>query len=280
MNDTYREKLQAALDGTDGVETDGIEGLSDAEMLTYLSRIADKSDEVRAFADNVWKQVKGMSADKTTDNQKFSAVDQGHYLIAETRKGEDPDAISLVMLDTVGQDDITVKTKESVPTVSKKVQESSDAGNGGFVEAADADIDDHVKFQLTGTMPENIANFKTYKYIFHDTLQPGLTFGEATVVVKIGNAVIDSSKYAVKVSDLGDDCSFEVAFADVKSAGPVLTKDSQVVVEYTATLTTDAQLKTANEVKLEFSSDPYFNGDGEEETSEAPLIPPLYLPIH
>ena len=96
----------------------------------------------------MWSQIRTLEADAISTDKAFSDMSQGYYLIAETEKGTDPDAISLVMLDTAGQDDIIVKAKEGVPTVSKEVQETSDDGEGAFGEAADADIGDHVKWRV------------------------------------------------------------------------------------------------------------------------------------
>lgn len=58
--------------------------------------------------------------------------------------------------------------------------------------AADYDIGDIVPFELTGTLPSNYADYKTYKYVFHDTLSEGLTYKEdAKVYVKNGDSEID-----------------------------------------------------------------------------------------
>ena len=266
VNEKYRAALQSALEDT-GADTDGVEGLSDQEILSYLSGLSgdDHAAAVRAFADKMWAQIRNMGADATATDKAFSDMSQGYYLIAETEKGSNPGAFSLVMLDTAGQNDITVKSKEGVPSVSKEVQESNDAGDSDWGEAADADVGDHVKFKLEGTMPANIDNYPSYKYVFHDDLSAGLTFDADSVKVTVDGTV--ASDYVVKTTDLDEGCDFEIAFNDIK-AGRTVTKDTKVVVEYTATLNSNAILKNENSVKLEFSADPYAGGEGE--TSETP----------
>lgn len=266
INEKYRAALQSALDGT-GADADNNGAISDQEILNYLSSLSgdDHAAAVRAFADKMWAQIRSLEADATATNKAFSDMSQGYYLIAETEKGDNPDAISLVMLDTAGQTDIKVKSKEGVPTVTKEVQESNDNGDGAFGEAADADIGDHVKFKLEGSMPANIDNFTSYKYIFHDDLSAGLTFDADSVKVTVDS--VAASDYTVKTTDLEEGCDFEIVFDNIK-AGRTVTKDTKVVVEYTATLNGSAVLKNENSVKLEFSADPYDSGEGK--TSETP----------
>lgn len=67
VNEKYRAALQSALEDT-GADTDGVEGLSDQEILSYLSGLSgdDHAAAVRAFADKMWAQIRGMSADAKT----------------------------------------------------------------------------------------------------------------------------------------------------------------------------------------------------------------------
>lgn len=78
------------------------------------------ADQTRSFADAVYAGIKDMTADFTSVGKIITADGQGYYLIAESAMAGDPDAKSLVMLDTAGQNNITVKSKESVPTLTKK----------------------------------------------------------------------------------------------------------------------------------------------------------------
>lgn len=247
MTDKYATAFEAVTGKTD--EADVIEYIQDLD-----------ADGARAFADSMFAQVKGMTADKTASGKTFSDVGQGYYLIVETKSAADPDSVSLVMLDTAGEEDLTVNTKEGVPTLEKKIVDG-----GADVDAADYAIGDTVSFKLTGSMPENIDSYKTYKYIFHDTLSGGLELKADTIRVTVDGTT--ASGFEVKTTGLDEGCSFEVAFTDIK-AGHNITKDTKVVVTYDAKLTKDAKMNNSNEAHLEFSNNPYSDGNGD--TSKTP----------
>jgi len=255
---TYRDILRSALnlDAT----------ADDAKIIDTIGKMDDNSADVQAFANSVYAQVKDkVNPDETAGRDKtFANVDQGYWLIVETETTGDNDAKSLVMLDTAGQEDITVESKESVPTLTKKVYED------GWKKNGDADIGDTVRFQLKGTMPENIASYKTYKYVFHDTLGAGYTFNADSVSVSVNGA--ETADYTLTTA-CADGCSFEVAmFFDVTNDH--ITAGTEVVVEYEAVLDgANVQYGSAgntNSAKLEFSNDPYASGEGDSTTTTPP----------
>lgn len=274
VNGTYRAALQAALPDTDA-DSDGFKDwdndkngvASDDEILSYLGSLNDNSDGIRSFADAVYAQVKDMTADETSNtNNKFSAVDQGYYLIVEKTTAADPDSRSLVMLDTAGQDNITVQSKEGVPVLTKQVQEVNDStGFIKFQDAADADINDNVKFSLTGNFPDNISSYTSYKYIIHDSLDTCLTLDESSIKVSMGGKELTKdTDYTVVTSGLDTGCTFEIRIADAvtvaRAHSITLTKSTAVNVEYAAKLTDSADLGNPgnrNVAHLEFSNDPY-----------------------
>lgn len=237
-------------------------GATEDEIIDYLEHLS--ADKTRKFADDIYARVKDMAADKTASGKTITGVDQGYYLIVETKKDGDSDTYSLVMLDTAGQNDITVATKEGTPTLEKKIVD-----NGKDVDAADYNIGDLVSFKLTGTMPDNIDGYKTYKYIMHDSLSAGLAFKAGSVKVAIDGTTITDG-FEVKTTGLDEGCSFEVAFTDIKT-GHTITKNTKVVVTYDAELTADADIGNPgnpNDAHLEYSSNP--NAGGEGETSVTP----------
>ena len=266
VNEKYRDVLQAATGKT-----------TDAEIIAHIGGMASDSEAIQSFADAVYAQITqaGLAADATTKNDKFEGVHQGYYLIAETKAGSDGDTYSLVMLNTAGQDEITIDTKENTPSLDKKVQEKNDStgDTSGWQDGADYDIGDHVPFQLTGTVSNKYDSYKTYYYAFHDKMSAGLTFDEGSVVVKVDGTVIDASNYTV-VYPATDGCTFDVIFTDLKQiTGATVTKDSKITVEFTATLNDKAVIGAPgnpNEAKLEYSNNPYDNGEGKPETGETP----------
>lgn len=241
------------------------------DILEYIAGL--DAAGTRTFADAVYARIKNEAADATTKNDKFENVDQGYYLIVETKTGNTQDSYSLVMLDTAGKDTVTVKTKESTPELVKKVQEKNDStgSTSDWQDGADYDVNDEVPFQLTGTVSSLYDNYEKYYYAFHDTMSAGLTFDADSVVVKIGETTLDKSKYHVVTEGLTDGCTFEVRIDDLKTVGA--TANSKITVDYKATLNGKAVIGSAgnpNTAKLEYSNNPY--GDGTGTTPEDKVI--------
>lgn len=257
---TVNSKYEAVLKEVTGKSTG-------AEIVKYLDSIKNKAADVREFADKVYAKVKDMPAEYTTTSGTFADVDQGYYLIAQTKVGT-KEAYSLVMLGTAGKKALKVTPKTSVPTFEKKIKEKNDSTGQetGWQDASDYDIGDDVPFKLTGTVSDKYDNYKTYYYAFHDDMDDTLEFNAASVVVKINGTVIDKSKYDVNTATK-DGCTFEVVFNDLKTVSP--EKPENVTVEYTAKLKDAAHLGSEgnfNKGKLEFNNNPYYEGEGKPET--------------
>lgn len=238
-----------------------------AEIVKYLDGIKDNATAVREFADKVYAKVKTMDVDYTAANGVFAEVDQGYYLIAQTKIGTN-EAYSLVMLGTAGKNNLTITPKTGVPTFEKKIKEKNDSTGveSGWQDASDYDIGDKVPFKLTGTVSDKYGNYKTYYYAFHDKMDDTLEFNADSVVVKIDGKEVAKEKYTLNTKTT-DGCTFEVVFNDLKTVSP--TKPENVTVEYTATLKDSAKLGSVgnfNKGKLEFNNNPYYEGEGKPET--------------
>lgn len=241
------------------------EKTTDAEVIESISKM--DATAVRTFADSVYQELTkvNLEAEATSTDSVFT-VPQGYYLIAEKTLGNKQDTYSLVMLDTLGNNSITINTKESTPTLEKKIKEKNDSTGieTKWQDGADYDLGDVIPFKLTGTVSSRIANYKTYYYAFHDKMSAGLTFNDDSVTVTIDGTKIDKSKYSVKTEGLTDNCTFEVVFDDLKKAGVALTGESEVIVEYNATLNESAVLGSVgnpNDAKLEYNNNPYYDGN-------------------
>lgn len=261
VNSKYEAKLQEVTGKTSG-----------AEIVQYLDGIKNKAADVREFADKVYAKVKTMEVDYTATNGSFKSVDQGYYLIAQTKIGTN-EAYSLVMLGTAGKKKLTVIPKTGVPTFEKKIKEKNDSTGveSDWQDASDYDIRDKVPFQLKGTVSDKYDNYRTYYYAFHDKMDDTLQFNDDSVVVKIDGKEIDRSRYTLNTTT-SDDCTFEVVFNNLKEVSS--KKPKKVIVEYTATLKDNAKLGSEgnfNKGKLEFNNNPYYEGQGKpEKTGETP----------
>lgn len=256
VNSTYRTALQGATAKT-----------ADNDIVAFINGL--DAAGTRTFADTVFGSVKAMAPDATTTTGTFTGLAQGYYLIVETKVGSLQDSFSLVMLDTAGLDNITVTTKEDVPTVMKKVIETNDTTGvtTGWQDAADYDVTDAIPFQLTGTVSTEIAEYEHYYYEFHDTLAPGTTYDHITSVYVLH---ADGTKTPVIATDytatyVGNDLS--VQFTDLKTLDVIGT--DKIVVEYEANLNENAvlgEMGNPSQVYLEYSNDPYSTVVGKSTT--------------
>lgn len=259
---SVNEKYKSILSEVTGKASNG-------DMVAYIATLT-KAEDTRAFADAVYAKISSASltADATTNSQKFTDLDSGYYLIVETTPGNNG-TYSLVMLDTAKNTDTTITTKESVPTLVKKVfEETNIIENGdGWQDAADYDIGDNVPFKLTGTVSNEYADYETYYYAFHDTLSSGLSLNENSIKVTVINAGKDDvvltkdTDYTIKI----DGGKFEVCFANLKEISAV-SATSKITVEYTAVLNDKAVIGSTgnpNTAKLEYCNDPYYTGTGD-----------------
>ena len=246
-----------------------------------------------------------VTADYTTDVATGSTdlvvndIQQGYYLIVQS-VASNKNAYSMILVSTADSTEggLTVSLKRNVPTLEKKVKDINDSKvddvttNGDWQDSADYDLKDKVPFQLTGTMPQNIAAYSTYKYVFHDSLSKGLTLDTDSIKVYVKNgdtetelakAAEDASGYTVTTSndstpavnstektEFTGATNFSVSFADLKTAraagnGTItLDKDSKIIVRYTATVNKNAVIGSKgnpNEANLEFSNNPNYSGE-------------------
>lgn len=178
----------------------------------------------------------------------------------------------------VGGNPVVVTEKTSIPTVTKQVK--NDDGSG-WADKADSQMGQDVKYQLTGTVADNIATFGTYYYEFHDELSAGLTADVNTIVVTIDGATVEAANnYTPDVKDTKDQSGavtgqvLTVSFGDLKAAArsvnKTLTKDSHVVVTYKAKLDPKKAKNVKvggdgnlNSVRLIYSNNPMSGGKGE-----------------
>ncbi len=241
-----------------------------ASVAKALEDVASNSAEMDAFAQVIGKYLSTPS--QSSSGNEIKGLAAGYYLVKDKdgSQKDKPDAYTKFIGNVVG--DTTAAIKSGVPTVEKKVQDTNDSTGetSNWQDSADADIGDDVQYQITGTMPDNIADYTTYKYTFTDTMSKGLTYN-SDAKITIGNTdVTGSFTPTVKTND---DKSTTVTWAcdDLKGiSGVTLDKDTKVVVAYSANLNKDAVIGSAgnpNEVNLTYSNNPNKGGEGETGTT-------------
>ena len=236
-----------------------------AEALGKVSSNSEIANEVAQIAYNHKTDV------GTVLISGENELEPGYYLIVdETEIGEDEDAVyNAALLQVTNDIEITIKTDK--PSVSKKVQENSskydaDGGFGaGYNDVADYSIGDTVPFAFYSTAPD-MAQFESYRYVFHDVMDEGLTFNNDVKVTIAGEELL-ANQFSVNTAP-GDGCTFEVVITDLKL---LANAGDEIRVDFTATLNEKAEIGldgNTNKVRLEYSNNP--NESGEGETGKTP----------
>lgn len=242
---------------------------------------------------------------KSTIDATNNTLTFGYYLVLEETVDGNTDTRTAAMLDTSDAVDgnVTFKTKESTPTVEKKVQETNDSADSNkttnWQDAADYDEGDSINYRLKGTLPSDYSSYGTYSYKFTDTLSAGLTYNnDAKVYVADHSIDVTStieditdttkyhdvtswfvispvSNYAGNNSNYTDGHVLTLTCDNLKSKDDNdtdvnLTSDSVFIVRYSAKLNDSAQMGSAgnpNKVTLTYTNNPYNAGDGDTTTT-------------
>ena len=229
-----------------------LKGAADAYALAEKLSTAD-ADTAAAFAKVCEKHLATKAADSTKvgDNYQISVNDPGYYLIKDKDGSLDGKmgANTRYILEIVGN--VTVSTKEDVPSITKNIVEGNDR-----VKSNVAGIGEKVNYEITTKVPD-MTGYDSYEFVFTDELSKGLTFNNdvkvtvdgadaAVVAASTTPATTGNSAYTFTVSNF------------IQYANKV---GKDIVVTYSATVNENAILENlatgdTNTVYLEFSNDP------------------------
>lgn len=233
------------------------------DVAKVVAKWGDNSAEAMAFAKVAYKYIDGTGA------AIGDTLAAGYYLVVDTTDvaGKD-DVKNLALLQLTNKGKFVVASKVDQPKVEKKVDDKNDSNNTEdattWQDSADYDIGDSVPFQLKATLG-TIADYDTYKVVFHDTMSEGLTYDANSAVVKVGDNVVTGSFTINTVKNTDGTTTLTVSCDDVKAAAVGATNNSVITVEYTATLNEKAKIGAEgnpNVVYLEYSNNPNESGDG------------------
>ena len=231
------------------------------DVADVLSAYPDKSDVAKAFANVAARHLTTVTA-TIADNATSVELPAGYYLLVDTSTPGQDDARNTALLQMTNQD-ITIESKYSVPSVDKSVQDT----DGSWGESADWEIGSDVPFKLEGTLPTNYEDYEAYKYVFHDTLNSALKYnGDVKVYVQNGDAKTQILSGFTVAPDAAATAggTLTVTFGNLKMIAGV-SSSSKIVVEYTAELLSTAVIGGSgnkNEVYLEYANDPNATGKG------------------
>lgn len=248
----------------------------DSEVAKAFAAVVANYVTGNGYSSGQFVEASGDGESKVAAHYTITSLPAGYYFVKSNNNTDATDiANTRYILSVVG--DSTVDTKSAVPTVDKKIVVSKTENETPTTEdktETTVGVNDTVNFKLTGTLPSNYADYKTYKYVFHDTLDAGLTLNENTIAVKVykngtitednNNCVTLTANTDYTVSQTGTEttnkCNLEVTINNLKSIEG-LDEKSIIVVTYSATLNSGAKVDgNKNKVYLEYSNNP--NGDG------------------
>ena len=274
-----------------GVTEEGKTALGDA---TTKAKTLTSATAAKAFADALVESNYLTGADEKIAAKgataEWTGLNPGYYLVidkVDTQDGSETlkdSAYTAYIMQVVGT--VTRNAKLDIPSVEKKVQDTNDSlaatnaansddyGTGDaqtWKDSADYDLGDSIPYMITGTLPANFAEYETYKtYTFTDTLSNGLTPPE-----KSGVKVTLDTLTGTDITSLFDvDVTGQVITVSLKEASdlrtnesPEFTKDSKIIVSYSATLNNQAVIGVdgnPNTVDLEYSNNPNKGGEGDK----------------
>lgn len=249
-----------------GKNSTGTKGTAvDQTTLAALAAVNGKSDTEKLT--EIQKYVK-LDSEKfgTVSNGNSLTVPTGYYLIKDNGPVNDGEAYSLYVVQVVGP--TTISPKVGTTTSDKKVKDTNDSAANSttdWQDSADYDIGDAVPFKLSATIAQDYANYTHgYKLTFHDKEDAGLTFNASSVKAYVDGAEITSG-FTVVTENLGDDCTFEVRFANLKEITSVHA-GSVISVEYTSTLNNQAVIGSTGNKNTSHVS--YTNNPNDEQAGE------------
>ena len=209
-----------------------------------------------ASAADFAKAAKGRLSDKSADGHVTPSAD-GSATISNLKLGYylvDSTVGALCELNTT-KPGVEITDKNERPTIEKKVQEDSDEQWG---DVNDADIGQTVNFKSTVS-----AKPGARKYVVHDKMDSQLEFVSVTSITA-GSATLTEgagSDYTVVTTGLNDGCTFHIVFTDTYLDS--ITADTNIVINYTAKLTSDAVAGTGydNETWLDYGDNQHTEHD-------------------
>ena len=256
-----------------------------------LAKASDDDAVAKAFAALVGKHLKDNAKSGTYADGKITDLEDGYYLVQDASNSpsdvtgaNNNGAKTRFILKVAGGGNVTVTAKSSAPSVIKKVKADDKAVTGAvkvgsytadaqYNDVADYCIGENVPFELISTMPSTYNDYTSYFYQFTDTLASNFTLNADSIAVKVVNAdgetaLTATTDYTVGAQD--ESGKFTITINDTKKIASI-TKDSTIVVDYTAQLNSGAVIGLdgqENKVDLTYSNNPNYTGDGASTPNE------------
>lgn len=225
--------------------TDYLEARNENGDKYYVWKDGVDKSRAKEFAEKAYKYAKDNNNITPTFTKKatstsvvFDNLDLGYYLV-------DSSVGALLHLTTTNPT-ATVNEKNTLnPNVDKNVLENS---TGEYGKENDDIIGSTINYKSTITTGAGYGS-----YVLYDKMDAGLTFNSNSVIVKIGDDVVDVNNYEVKTNVTG--YTFVVEFNNEFIFKQ--PKNTNIDVYYTATLNKDAIIEgdgNINETFLKYGN--------------------------
>ena len=228
------------LDGA----TDYLEARNENGDKYYVWKDGVDKSRATEFAEKAYKYAKDnnitptMTKKANSTSVKFDNLDLGYYLV-------DSSVGALLHLTTTNPTATDNEKNTLNPNVDKNVLENS---TGVYGKENDDIIGSTINYKSTITTGAGYGS-----YVLYDKMDKGLTFNVNSVIVKIGDDVVNANNYVVKTNVT--DYTFVIEFNDefiLKQP-----KNTNIDVYYTATLNKDATIEgdgNINETFLKYGN--------------------------
>ena len=250
-----------------------------ADWITNNVKNTDKTTRVDfdSVAYKIAAAVDDLIPTVKTNNQKVENLKHGYWLfVTDANTINAGGAGTSPIFTVVGSKPVDITEKTGVPTVEKKIVSDKDSRE---YDAADSQIGQNVTYNLYGTIAENYDKYDTYFYKFSDQISKGLTLrnGAQVYLYASKDAAQKDLKHENPISNITDSFAPDSGDPDANGnktmtwtcnnlkdiSGAAITKDSCIVVSYTAQINKDAVVGlnsnkegNPNTVTLYYSNNP------------------------
>lgn len=224
--------------------TDYLEARNENGDKYYVWKDGVNESRAKEFAEKAYKYAKDnniktpFTKKATSTSVVFDDLDLGYYLVNSS--------VGALLHLTTTNPTATVNEKNTLnPNVDKNVLENS---TGKYGKENDDMIGSTISYKTTITTGAGYGS-----YVLYDKMDVGLTFNSNSVIVKIGDDVVDVNNYEVKTNVTG--YTFVVEFNNEFIFKQ--PKNTNIDVYYTATLNKDATVEgdgNINETFLKYGN--------------------------
>lgn len=257
-----------------------------ADWITNNVKNTDKTTSVdsNSVAYKIAAAVDDLAPTVKTNNQKVENLKHGYWLfVTDASTINAGGAGTSPIFTVVGSKSVDITEKTGVPTVEKKIVSDKDSRE---YDAADSQIGQNVTYNLYGTIAENYDKYDTYFYKFSDQISKGLALQDGAQVYLYASkdAAQKDLKHENPISNITDSFTPDSGDPDANGnktmtwtcnnlkdiSGAAITKDSCIVVSYTAQINKDAVVGlnsnkegNPNTVTLYYSNNPMTTDHGQ-----------------